>query len=182
MRSPPSKTRKEMIDLGGRLCRGLGVRRMVGQIYGLLFLATEPLSLDEMVTLLGISRTSVSRGTRQLRAWGAIRQASVLGDRRDYYVLVEDIGAVVRGTYKEFLKPRVQDSWRHLDALMASLEKEQAEGVITREEFKTCGERLRILCRLQKRLQAAAPLVERLLWRPGLTVGARLGKSSPRTS
>jgi DNA-binding transcriptional regulator GbsR (MarR family) len=156
--------------------------RITGQIYGLLFLASEPLSLGDIVTLLGISKASASIGTRQLLTWGAIRQAWAPGDRRDYYVVVEDLGGVLRRGYGEVLKPRLAALRRRLESLQAMLAEELAQGVITREEFKTCGERLRNLWRLQKRFQAAAPLLERLLWRPGLTVGARLGKSSPRTS
>jgi DNA-binding transcriptional regulator GbsR (MarR family) len=163
MRRLRSKTQLEMIGLGGRLCRRLGMPRITGQIYGLLFLATEPLSLDDIVAVLGVSKASASMGTRQLQAWGAIRQTWAPGDRRDYYLVVEDLGGLLRSGYKDFLKPRLQASRRRLEALLALLEEELAQGVITREEFKTCGERLRNLCRLQKRFQAAAPLLERLL-------------------
>jgi DNA-binding transcriptional regulator GbsR (MarR family) len=158
-----SKTQLEVIGLCGLLSRRLGMPRITGQIYGLLFLATEPLSLDEMVTVLGISKASASIGTRQLLAWGAIRQTWAPGDRRDYYEVVEDLGGLLRRGYSEVLKPRLAASRRRLELLQAMLGEELAQGVITREEFKTCGERLRILCRLQKRLQAAALLLERLL-------------------
>jgi len=158
-----SKTQLEMIGLGGRLCRRLGMPRITGQIYGLLFLAVEPLSLDDIVALLGVSKASASMGARQLQAWGAIRQTWAPGNRRDYYVVVEDLGGLLRSSYRDVLKPRLQASRRRLESLLAVLGEESAQGLITQGEFKTCAERLRSLCRLQKRFQAAAPLLERLL-------------------
>jgi len=163
MRSIGSKTRLEMIELAGRLCRRLGLPRTTGQIYGLLFLATTPLSLDDIVELLGVSKASASMGTRQLQAWGAIRPTWMPGNRRDYFVVVEDLNSVLRNAYRDFIKPRLHASRRRLGDLLAGLDAESARGVLTQDESKTCSERLRNLWRLQKRFQAAAPLLERLL-------------------
>lgn len=68
--SPPTlcKTRLDMIEVSARVCQFLGIRRSTGQIYGLLYLSPEPLTLDEIAESLGISRGSVSTGTRLLLA------------------------------------------------------------------------------------------------------------------
>lgn len=152
-----------MVEAGARWCRRLGLPRSSGQIYGLLYLAPEPLSLDDMVESLGISKASVSIGTRKLAAWGAIRQVWVPGDRRDFFEVVEDLGALLRSVYREFLQPRLAGSRRRMESLMAALEEECAQGLITREELRICAERLKTLSRLQKRLQMAAPLIEKVL-------------------
>ena len=87
-----SKAWQEMVEVGGRICQVLGLPRSTGQIFGLLYLSTEPLSLNKMSAMLGISKASASTGTRQLAAWGAIRKVWVPGERRDYYEVVEDLG------------------------------------------------------------------------------------------
>lgn len=68
--SPPTlcKTRLDMIEVSARVCQFLGIRRSTGQIYGLLYLSPKPLTLDEIAESLGISRGSVSTGTRLLLA------------------------------------------------------------------------------------------------------------------
>jgi len=53
-----------------------------------------PLSLDDLVEQLGISKASASMATRQLASWGAIRRIWVPGERRDFYEVIDDIGEV----------------------------------------------------------------------------------------
>ena len=89
-KSLDSKARKDMVEAAGGLFQALGLSRSAGQIYGLLYLSDKPLSLDDMVDLLSISKGSASMGTRHLASWGVIRQVWVPGDRRDFYRLAED--------------------------------------------------------------------------------------------
>ena len=45
---------------------------------------------------------SASNGTRQLAAWGAIKQVWVQGDRKDYFEVVEDLAALVEVNIASF--------------------------------------------------------------------------------
>ena len=60
-----SKAWQEIVEVGARICQHLGLPKSSGQIYGLLFLSVEPLSLSDMSYMLGVSKGSVSMGTRQ---------------------------------------------------------------------------------------------------------------------
>jgi DNA-binding transcriptional regulator GbsR (MarR family) len=75
----------EMIEAGGRTAQSFGLNRLFGQIYTLLYLSDEPLSLDALAEQLGVSKASVSIACRQLESWGAVRRSWIKGDRRDYY-------------------------------------------------------------------------------------------------
>jgi HTH-type transcriptional regulator, glycine betaine synthesis regulator len=163
MTSIPSKARQEMIAIGGRLCQLLGLPRSTGQIYGLLYLSLKPLSLDDIVAMLGISKASASTGTRHLLYWGAIRQTWVPGERRDHFEIVEDVGQWIRGIYQEYVKPRLNSSKQRLDSLQAYLEEEHKMAVLTADEYKLCCERLRNLQRVRHKLQSLSPLAERML-------------------
>lgn len=158
-----SRGQLKFIETAGNMCRRLGLPRSLGQIYGLLFLSAKPLSLDDIVRLLGISKASASTGTRQLAAWGAIRQVWIPGERRDYFEVVPDLVSILRTIYLDFLKPRIAISQRRFDDLTACLKQDVEDGVMTREESQICIERLESLNRLQRKLQAAAPLIEKLL-------------------
>lgn len=62
-----------------------GVNRSVAQIHALLYLASEPLDAETVAETLGIARSNVSTGLRELMAWDLVRVVHVLGDRRDHF-------------------------------------------------------------------------------------------------
>jgi HTH-type transcriptional regulator, glycine betaine synthesis regulator len=162
-KSLDSKARKDMVEAAGGLFQVLGLSRSAGQIFGLLYLSDKPLSLDDMVNLLSISKGSASMGTRHLASWGVIRQVWVPGDRRDHYEASEDLGQLLRASYAEFVKPRLTGSERRLAGLFEELEQDVERGTVTKQEFKFCTERLRVLLRFQERVQSIGPLAEKLL-------------------
>jgi len=151
-----------MVEAAGGLFQLLGLARSAGQIYGLLYLSDKPLSLDDMVKLLSISKGSASMGTRHLANWGAIRQVWVPGDRRDHYEAVEDLGVLLQASYAEFVKPRLTNSEQRLTRLFAELERDAERGSVTTQEYKFCADRLRVLLRFQEKVQSIGPLAEKL--------------------
>ena len=163
--APPKlgKARLEMIDAGGRVCQLLGLPRSTGQIYGLLFLSTEPLDLDEIAALLGISKASASTGTRQLLAWHAIKQIWIMGERRDHFEIDPDLGNLLKAGYNDFIKPRLTTSQNRLDRLATALDGDLASGAVTEAEHELYTERLESFRRLRKKVATLLPLAERLL-------------------
>ncbi|NJR43396.1 MAG: hypothetical protein HC767_12780 [Akkermansiaceae bacterium] len=57
--------------------RVLGLPRSIGEIYGLLFISQAPLSLDDLVQRLKISKGSASQGLRMLKGLGAVREVEI---------------------------------------------------------------------------------------------------------
>lgn len=78
---------ESMLDGLGQLSDYLGFSKVMGQLYGALLLSPDPLSLDDMVVLLDISKASVSMNLRTLEHMGMVRQVWVRGGggRRKYY-------------------------------------------------------------------------------------------------
>lgn len=76
-----------MLDGLGQLSGYFGFSKVMGQLYGVLLLSPEPLSLDEMMDRLQISKASVSMNMRTLEHMGVVRQAWMPGmsGRRKYY-------------------------------------------------------------------------------------------------
>lgn len=85
---------REFVQLFGDVCRRLGIPRSYGQIYGLAFVAREPISFEDVVSRLSMSAGSASQGLRWLRKAGALlpagtrvgRKGSACFHRREYYV------------------------------------------------------------------------------------------------
>jgi DNA-binding transcriptional regulator GbsR (MarR family) len=78
-----------------------GVNRTVGQIYALLFLSDRPLNADEIAEALGMSRSNVSMGLKELEAWRLIRKRHLPGDRREYIETPDDIWQILRTLAEE---------------------------------------------------------------------------------
>lgn len=152
-----------MIEAGGRLAQTLGIPRSTGQIYGLLYLSTHALSLDDMAELLRISKASASTGTRQLASFGAIRQIWIQGDRKDYYEVIADMGTLVRAVLDGFLKPRLRSSDRRTLKMPSTLEQDLQEGRVTAAEYELIKDRLAALTKFQKKVDHWLPMLEKFI-------------------
>src|SRR5215470_7619308 len=73
-----------------------GINRSVAQIHALLFLSPNPLHADEIAETLGIARSNVSTGLKELMGWELVQVTHVLGDRRDYFRAEQDSWEVIR--------------------------------------------------------------------------------------
>jgi DNA-binding transcriptional regulator GbsR (MarR family) len=86
-----------MLDGLGQLASYFGFSKVMGQLYGALMLSAEPLSLDDLVELLDISKASVSMNLRTLEHLGMVRQVWVKGrgDRRKFYEAETDFWQII---------------------------------------------------------------------------------------
>jgi DNA-binding transcriptional regulator GbsR (MarR family) len=84
-------------EMGGRW----GVNRTVGQIYALLFLSGRPLNAEEITELLGMSRSNVSMGMKELESWRLVRKRHLASDRRDYFETPDDVWQIIRTLAEE---------------------------------------------------------------------------------
>jgi DNA-binding transcriptional regulator GbsR (MarR family) len=73
-----------------------GVNRSIAQIHALLYLSPQPLHADEIAETLGIARSNVSMGLKELLTWDLVQVTHTLGDRRDFFQAPQDPWEVVR--------------------------------------------------------------------------------------
>src|ERR1700761_7438508 len=98
-----------------------GVNRTVGQIYALLFLSDRPLNAEEIVEALGVSRSNVSMGLKELEAWRLTRKRHLPGDRRDHFETPDGVWEILRILAEERRKREVDPTLSMLrDVLMES--------------------------------------------------------------
>lgn len=67
-----------------------GVPRSMAEVHALLFVEARPVSAEELMQRLGISRGNASMTIRTLEEWGIVRRINQPSDRRDYYVAEQD--------------------------------------------------------------------------------------------
>lgn len=80
----------QFVEEMGLFYQQYGIARIGGRMLGLLMIAPEPLSLDDMARLLQVSRASISTNARNASFSPLLRRTSRAGDRRDYYEFAQD--------------------------------------------------------------------------------------------
>ena len=98
-----------------------GINRTVGQIYAVLFLSERPLHAEEITEALGVSRSNVSMGLKELSSWRLVRLSHQPGDRRDYYSAPEDVWAIFKTLAEERQRREIDPTLSMLrDAMLES--------------------------------------------------------------
>jgi DNA-binding transcriptional regulator GbsR (MarR family) len=145
----------------GRLARFFGFSEVMGRLYGALLLSPEPMSLDDLMESLEISKGSVSMNMRDLERWGMAREVWVRGDRRKYYEAEPDFWQVIRSVLGGRERREVQTA---LQVLGESVQKLQAaEANLTPEEQELAAFYLEQIDHLQAFFQFAKLALETIL-------------------
>jgi len=149
---------RRIIDLFVDGVRVLGLPKSIGEIYGMLFLSKHPLSFDDLVDRLGISKGSVSQGLRALRQIGAVSECPNGNGRRTYYQPETQLKRLVGGFIREQVVPHLDSGTTKLAVLNKGL------GEIRDDDHREfLGERLERLEHWFKRSRLILPLFQRVL-------------------
>lgn len=89
----------------------------LGAIYGLLFASETPLSMEEVIVRLNISKGSASQGLRQLEELGAIYRSKESGDRCQRYHARLELKPLLAGFLNKRLLPSLATGADRLDRL-----------------------------------------------------------------
>ena len=82
---------RQFIEQLALLLENDGFPRVAGRWCGLLLIAPDPLSLDDLADHLGVTKASISVNARMLEQKGVVERIGMTGDRRDYYRIAEDV-------------------------------------------------------------------------------------------
>jgi len=115
------------IQTAGDLARSLSINPLVGQLYALLYIRQNPVSLDEMVEKLKISKGNASINIRILENWQAVKKIWVKGSRKDYYTAENDFLKIVINRLNEGLTRRLNTTAEPLQKIKTILNDNQTE-------------------------------------------------------
>ncbi|HUO08511.1 MAG TPA: MarR family transcriptional regulator [Phycisphaerae bacterium] len=111
--------RREFVDLWGQMANHWGINRTMSQIHALLMISPEPLTAEQIMEELQISRGNVSMNLRDLINWGIVRRTSLPGDRRDFFVTEQDVWSMFQIILRERKKRELDPLLSRLDECMA---------------------------------------------------------------
>jgi len=151
MKSALSELEKEVVDIFVRIAGVLSLPRSVGELYGILFIAPEPMCIDDLMLKLKISKGSTSQGLKILRSFGAVNPVYVAGDRRDFYAAEAELRKIVAGFVNEQIRPHLDNGKSRMARIEGLIDAEEPG----RKEF--IAERIDRLQGWQKRANALLP-------------------------
>jgi DNA-binding transcriptional regulator GbsR (MarR family) len=99
-----------------------GLNRTVAQIHALLYISPNPLTADEIKNTLGIARSTVSTGLRELQTWNVVKVIHVLGDRSDHFEVIGDVWEMFRAVLRERKRRELDPALNVLRETIAELE------------------------------------------------------------
>ncbi len=147
----------EVVALFIHLVNLLKLPRSVGEIYGLLFISTTPLSMNDLTRRLKLSKGSASQGLSLLRSIGAVREFYVPGNRRNHYVAETELRKLADGFIKEQLIPRLAQGKEQMGRI------EDAWKALLPEEQKALKNRVNKLQSWQRQASVTLPILARLI-------------------
>lgn len=119
----------------GRVSSFWGFSKIMGQIYGLLYLSSKPLTLDDMAGSLSVSKGNVSINMKALERWNMVRQIWVKGDRKDYYEAETDFWKIVRGVLREREKKEFDQALSSIDNVLKKADEAHRKAKTTEMVF-----------------------------------------------
>lgn len=150
----------EVVQIFTHLAQAFSLPKSVGAIFGILFASPTPLSLDDVVERLSISKGSASTGLNLLQRVGAIQPTTIEGDRRTRFVPEMSLRRLLTGMLQETVTPHLRQGAQQLDSLAPLL----AEYPL--DDRKVLESRLRALNSWQHKSRRLLPLIVGFLGRP----------------
>jgi DNA-binding transcriptional regulator GbsR (MarR family) len=116
------QARDNFIQGMSRISHFWGFPKAMGAIYGAIYLSPVPVSLDDLVAQVGVSKGAVSTNARMLERLGMVHKQIQVGDRKDYYVAETDFWKIVRSVLREREQGEFDQALRTVGESMALLE------------------------------------------------------------
>ena len=89
--TPLDAAREEFIAHWGALGSSWGINRTRAQIHALLLVSLEPITTDQVMNELSVSRGNANTNLRDLVAWGLVHNVVRRGERRQYFEAEKDV-------------------------------------------------------------------------------------------
>lgn len=93
--------KEKFISTWGSLGSLWGINKAMAQIQALLFISTEPLSMESIMHELKISRGNTSMNLRQLMDWGIVTKVIISGERKEFFTTEKEVQELARIVAKE---------------------------------------------------------------------------------
>jgi DNA-binding transcriptional regulator GbsR (MarR family) len=116
------EARQQFISSWGAFGTHWGINRTMAQMHALLMISADPLTQDDIMEQLNISRGNANMNIRELVDWGLVDRVTIPGERKEYFIAEKDIWKVATQIVHERKKRELNPMLKLMDNL------EQIEG------------------------------------------------------
>lgn len=109
----------KFIEAWGTLGSSWGINKVMAQIHALLIVSSKPLTTDDVMAELQISRGNANMNIRALMEWGIVEKKLIVGERKDHYVAGKDIWELARQVSRERRKREIEPILKVLNQVQA---------------------------------------------------------------
>ena len=113
-----NEAKQQFISSWGAFGTHWGINRTMAQIHALLLVTPDPLTQDDIMNELNISRGNTNMNIRELINWGLVERVLLTGERKEYFTAEKDIWKVVKQIVKERKKRELEPMLQLLDRLV----------------------------------------------------------------
>ena len=96
-----AEAKQQFIASWGAFGTHWGINRTMAQIHALLLVSADPLSQDDLMEQLNVSRGNANMNIRELIDWGLVDRIIIPGERKEYFSAEKDIWQVATQIVKE---------------------------------------------------------------------------------
>jgi DNA-binding transcriptional regulator GbsR (MarR family) len=111
------EAKEEFIEMWGRFGANWGIPAAMAEIHAFLLSTESPVSTDEIMEELKISRSNANLNIRTLMDWQLVYKKRIQGERKEYFVAEKDIWEVAIKIIKERRRKEVDPVINELSRL-----------------------------------------------------------------
>jgi DNA-binding transcriptional regulator GbsR (MarR family) len=120
--------REEVIEAMARTAEVWGAKRSYGRLFGVLYFADEPLSLDALVDESGYAKSTVSTAMSTLERFHLVRRRSLPGEgKKAFFEAETDLWYVLQQFFENEVSREIRIMSRALDSAAEQLENADSE-------------------------------------------------------
>lgn len=102
------EAKMEFVQTWGSIGSSWGIPRSMAQIHALLLSSKDPLSTEDVMDTIKISRGNANINIRELINWNLVAKHHKLGERREFFTANTDIMAIAQNIVQERKKRELQ--------------------------------------------------------------------------
>jgi len=106
------EAKNKFVQTWGALGSQWGINKTMAQIHALLMVSNEPISMEDIMEELQISRGNASMNLRALMDWGIVYKEYKAGERREFFTAEKDLDELAvkisRERSKREIKPALK--------------------------------------------------------------------------
>lgn len=123
-----TEAKNKFVQTWGALGSQWGINKTMAQIHALLMVSNEPLSMEDIMEELQISRGNASMNIRALIDWGIVYKEFKHGERREFFTAEKDLDELAIKIAKERSKREIKPALKVLKEVSTDVDTKTTEG------------------------------------------------------